>query len=531
MSHHSRNWLKFGALVALAFVLGLFFAGLLDLPRASMAQGPGGGGRTTPIVTVDAPRIPAARPLADLSEAFSAVAEAVRPSVVYVESDRPLSATPSNHPAIPPGLQPFFGDPQQEGPQRGIEQSSGSGFIVSSDGYILTNNHVIEGASDVTVRLLDGRTFPATIVGSDKDTDVGVLKIDAKGLTPAALGSSQKVRVGEWVLAIGNPLGEELTFSVTQGIVSAKGRGQLQLGDERNTAQIQDFIQTDAAINRGNSGGPLVNVKGEVIGINSAIASYTGFYAGYAFAVPIDLARAVMNQIIANGKVERTQMGIFVRTATAEDATYLGLDSIAGVKIDNFSDESSPARKAGMQQGDVIVAVDGQPVKYVAQLQQLVGFRNAGEMVKVEVARAGGTKEFTVRLAGGNGVNEDSAAPATTAEPAEAPAATQNRLGIAVEALTPALAQQVQASGTVHGLLVRELADHSPATDHLCPANACNSPDVIVAIEGKPVRTEADFKAALATGGHNGVITLTVIGGSNDGQSRIERVRLENDKK
>jgi len=524
MSHHSRNWLKFGALVALAFVLGLFFAGLLDLPRTSLAQGPSDGATRTPIVTVDAPRIPAARPLADLSEAFSAVAEAVRPSVVYIESDREVSGAAVNHPAIPPGLEPFFQQP--DGPQRGIEQSSGSGFIVSSDGYILTNNHVIEGASDVTVRLLDGRSFPATIVGSDKDTDVGVLKIDATGLTPAALGSSANARVGEWVLAIGNPLGEELTFSVTQGIISAKGRGQLQLGDDQQRTQIQDFIQTDAAINRGNSGGPLVNVKGEVIGINSAIASYTGFYAGYAFAVPIDLARAVMNQIIAHGKVQRTQMGIFVRTATAEDAAYLGLDSIAGVKIDNFADNST-ARKAGLEQGDVIVAVDGQPVKYVAQLQQLVGFRTPGEQVRVTVARANGTRDYTVRLAGGDESRDDSAAAAPETEPAAAPAATQNRLGVAVEPLTASLAQELQISGTVHGLLVREIADHSPAADHLCPANSCRSPDVIIAIEGKPVKSVADFKSALAGGGRNGVVTLTVIGASNDGKSRIERVQLE----
>ncbi len=529
MSHHSRNWLKLTTLVALAFVLGLFFAGLLDLPRSSAAQDPGRGGRGATIVPVDAPRIPAARPLADLSEAFSAVAEAVRPSVVYIESDRPVTAGSRQQPQIPPGMEPFFGQPQQ--PQdngRNIEQSSGSGFIVSSDGYILTNNHVIEGASDVTVRLLDGRSFKARVVGSDKDTDVGVLKIAATGLTPAALGSSAGVRVGEWVLAIGNPLGDELTFSVTQGIVSAKGRGSLQLGNERNQAEIQDFIQTDAAINRGNSGGPLVNVKGEVIGINSAIASYTGFYAGYAFAVPIDLARAVMNQIIERGRVERTQMGIFVRAATAEDAAYVGLDSITGVRIDNFADDASPAKRAGLEQGDVIVAIDGKPVSYVAQLQQLVGFRSPGETVQVKVARANGTKELTVRLAGAGGSNGDTGAvaPAQPKEDEPSPA-TRNRLGIAVEPLTAALAQEMQVPGTVHGLLVREMSLHSPAAEHLCPVDGCaGAPDVITAIEGKPVKTEADFKAALASGGRNGVITLTVVSQLNDGQSRIERVRL-----
>ena len=523
MSDHSRNWLKFGALVAMAFVLGLFFAGILDLPRSSMAQDPGRGGRGTTIIPVDAPRIPAARPLADLSEAFAAVAEAVRPSVVFVESERPVQPGNQRRQALPPQLEPFFGEPEQPR-RRGFEQSSGSGFIVSTDGYILTNHHVIEGATDVEVRLLDGRVFPATVVGSDQLTDVGVLKIDADGLAPAALGASAKTRVGEWVLAIGNPLGDQLTFSVTQGIVSAKGRGQLSLGN-RSNSEIQDFIQTDAAINRGNSGGPLVNVRGEVIGINSAIASMTGYYSGYAFAVPIDLARAVMNQLIQRGRVQRTQLGVLVQNVTPEDAIYLELDSIAGVRVDNFS-EDSPARRAGLEPGDVIVSVDGVPVTYVAQLQQLVGFRAPGEAVQVEVARVGGRREFTIRLTSSDrGDEEPPVATADRDEPVNP--ATNNRLGIAVEALTPALAGQMQVPGTVQGLLVREMAERSPATDHLCPVDGCSGPpDVIVAIEGKPVRNEADLRAALAAGGRNGVITLTVVSQASNGQARIERVRL-----
>ena len=223
-----------------------------------------------------------------------------------------------------------------------------------------------------------------------------MLKIDATGLTPAALGESEKARVGEWVLAIGNPLGDELTFSVTQGIISAKGRGLLGLDDDQTARKnhIQDFIQTDAAINRGNSGGPLVNVRGEVVGINSAIASETGFYAGYAFAVPIDLARKVMEQIIAHGKVDRTGLGILVGDATADDASYFGRDSVAGVIVSSFADEDSPAKKAGLEPGDMITAVDGQSVRYVAQLQQLVGFRHPGDAVTVQVDRKGGKKEF-----------------------------------------------------------------------------------------------------------------------------------------
>ncbi|HJQ95132.1 MAG TPA: trypsin-like peptidase domain-containing protein, partial [Acidimicrobiia bacterium] len=267
--------------MALAFALGLLFAGLLDLPNRTAAQEQG---RQSAIARVPAPSIPAALPLQELSEAFAAVSEHVKPSVVYIRSQKTESATARR---VPPGMERFF---PRFRPRDEIEQGSGSGFVVSSDGYILTNNHVVEGAEQVTVRLLDRREFKAKVVGTDPNTDVAVLKIDAKGLPPVALGNSEDARVGEWVLAIGNPLGEGLTFTVTSGIVSAKGRALTGLPG-RGQGSIQDFIQTDAAINPGNSGGPLVSVRGEVIGINSAIASETGFYSGYGFAIPINLAR------------------------------------------------------------------------------------------------------------------------------------------------------------------------------------------------------------------------------------------------
>jgi serine protease Do len=528
MSTHSRNWLKFGALVALAFVLGLFFAGLLNFPRNGIAQ-ENRSGPNAPILKVEAPHIPAARPLAELSDAYAAIAEAVRPSVVFIQSEReeaPQSVTaPKN---VPPGFEKYFQKPD-EGQ---IDRSSGSGFVVSSDGYILTNNHVVEGATRVRVRLLDGRAFIARIVGTDKDTDIGVLKIDATGLTPAALGESDKVRVGEWVLAIGNPLGEDLTFSVTQGIVSAKGRGTLRLnepGTPQRRGEIQDFIQTDAAINRGNSGGPLMNVRGEVIGINSAIASFTGFYSGYAFAVPIDLARKVMTQIIARGRVLRAGLDVIVETADIEDAEYLGLDSIAGVKISDFGSEKSPARAAGMEQGDVIVAIDGVPVKYVAQLQQIVGFKEPGTTVRVEAVRKSGHKEFSVRL---NAVNVSSDGDADTATAAAKPAPTtggnlfKNRLGITVEPLTPGLASQIQVPTTTKGLMVRGVQPGSPAEEKLVPIGTPQAwTDVITEVEGKPVRTEAELRAALGDARKN-IVTLTIMNGGTRPYTRVVRVRL-----
>lgn len=538
MSIRSLNWLKFGGLVGLAFLLGLFFAGLLDFPKPGFAQE---RAAHTPIVKVDAPRIPAARPLVDLSDAYAAVVDAVRPSVVYIQSERPGSTSDQSSQIfgqLPPGFQQLIPHGQQAPnrqrrntePQQ-LEHSSGSGFIVSSDGYILTNNHVIEGSSKVTVRLLDGHEYVARIVGTDKDTDIGVLKIDAHGLTPAALGSSDAARVGEWVLAIGNPLGGELTFTVTQGIVSAKGRSRLDLGDNDGGKLIQDYIQTDAVINRGNSGGPLVNARGEVIGINAAIASTTGYYTGYAFAVPIDLARHVMDQLVSRGHVERAGLGIFVTDATGDDADYLGLATIGGVRVQGFPLDGSPAKAAGMEAGDVIVAIDGQPVKSTPQLQQNVGFRQPGEVVRVEVARKDGKHTFSVKLTKvGEPTDVADAAAPESASKENASNVSKNALGLVTEPLTAAAATEAGLPATTRGLLVRSVIDGSPAsTKYFCQPDAgmqC-APDVIVSVEGKPVKTDEDLKAALGSAVH-GVVTLEILSGSQDHKatSRIERVRV-----
>ena len=532
MSTRSLNWLKLTAVVAPTFVLALFFAGLLNFPRQSLAQE---RNARTPIIKVDAPRIPAARPLVDLSDAYAAVAEAVRPSVVYIQSDRPVDPKEQSQifGQLPPGFQIApRGARRGQNDQPQLEHGSGSGFIVSSDGYILTNNHVIEGSSKVTVRLLNGREYNARIVGTDKDTDVGVLKIDATGLTPSALGSSDGTKVGEWVLAIGNPLGEDLTFTVTQGIVSAKGRAKLDLGDNDAGMVIRDYIQTDAVINRGNSGGPLVNARGEVIGINAAIASQTGYFTGYAFAVPIDLARKVMDQIVARGKVERAGMQIKVGDASREDADYLGLPSVSGVTIGDFTNgDNSAAKRAGMQIGDVIVAIDDQPIRYTSQLQQTVGFRRPGETVKVDVYRKDGKHTFNVRLVNIDATTQlaDAATP-TPATPKSDNAAgvSKTMLGIVTEPLTAATATEIGLPATTHGLLVRSVIDGTPAARAFCGADAdCGPPDVIVSVEGKAVKNEEELKAALA-GAVRGVVTMEIASGTRDhkGSTRIQRVRL-----
>jgi len=540
MSVRNLNWLKFGGLVGLAFVLGLLFAGLLDLPTSSLAQG--AQGRLTSsqpaIRTVTAPPLPAARPLAELSDAFAAVAEHVRPSVVFVKSTRKQQVATTQ---IPKGFEPFFGFPQGQGRNRApaIERGSGSGFIVSEDGYILTNNHVVEGSEKVTVRLLDGREFTAKVIGTDPSTDVAVIRIDANGLSAAALGSSSSTRIGEWVLAVGNPLGEALTFTVTSGIVSAKGRG-LQGLPGRTQSSIQDFIQTDAAINPGNSGGPLVNVRGEVIGINSAIASETGYNVGYGFAIPIDLARQVMDQLIKHGKVERAALGVLVVEADATDATYAGLPEVRGVKIDNFPNENSPAKRAGLEEGDIVVTIDGQRVDYVSQLQQIVGFKHPGESVKVEVARKGGVRRtYTVRLIAAAA----SGGAAPTAQPDQQDDSTDSGnaadagviikpLGLTVTPLTAQIAGEIGAPTGLRGLVIQSIDQEGPSAESRLFGVDSGSPDVILAVEGAAVHTDAELRAALRNAGPGGIVTLQVwnkalVATAGSGR-RLVRVQLGN---
>src|SRR2546425_7843492 len=351
MSGKTRDWLKFGTLVALAFALGLAFASAFRLPTRGEAA--------VRSVLQDTSRpLPQAKAAVDLGEAFASVAEHVKPAVVFIKSERRERVS-----RRVPSFDDFFNAPRR--PQ--VEQGSGSGFIVSQDGYILTNNHVVQGADRVTVRLLDNREFTATTVGTDPSTDVAVIKIQTTGLPTVRLGDADSTKIGNWVLAIGNPLGEAFTFTVTAGLVSAKGR--LLAGLNPSRYAIQDFIQTDAAINPGNSGVPLLHVQGECIGINSAIASETGYYAGYGFAIPINLARTVMTQLIATGHVERAVMGISIRDADQEDAQAVGLPTIKGVVVRDYTNDESPAKHAGIQPGDVIVAVEGQPVQSVPQLQ------------------------------------------------------------------------------------------------------------------------------------------------------------------
>jgi serine protease Do len=514
MSGKTRDWLKFGGLVAVAFALGLAFASAFKLPTRGEAA-------ALTVLQQDTRRPPApqAKTAVDLGESFASVAEHVKPAVVFIRSERRQQTTSRR---LPPGFEDFFQTPRRPP----IEQGSGSGFIVSQDGYILTNNHVVQGADRVMVRLYDNREFTATTVGTDPATDVAVIKIQATSLPTVKLGDADSTEIGHWVLAIGNPLGEAFTFTVTAGIVSAKGR--LLAGLNSSRYAIQDFIQTDAAINPGNSGGPLVNVRGEVIGINSAIASETGFYAGYGFAIPINLARTVMTQLIATGHVERAVMGISIKDASQEDAEAVGLSAIRGVVVRDFTTDDSPARRAGLQQGDVIVAVEGQPVQSVPQLQQRVGFKKPGEVVRVTFVRSRGQQQtIPVRLTSAPGSDDPDVA--STSPRRTEPAAAAGPLGISVQPLTQEDIRDTELRPVLRSggaLVVTQVSPDGPAYQKLADASS-GYPDIILRVNGQPTRTVSEFRQAIQALKKGDIATLSVLRRTQDGWlGDVVRIRV-----
>src|SRR6478672_3865388 len=314
---------RLGAAVVTAFVCGLLFASGFDLTRFGFAQ----DGKATKVASSQV------QSLAETGSAFEAIADHVTPSVVSIQTTRITNARQRG--SGRPDIEEFFRNFQPPSQQREPQEASGTGFVVSKDGYILTNNHVVADADKVQVTLLDKRTFEAKVIGRDPTTDVAVIKIDGENLPVASLGDDNNARVGQWVVAIGNPLG--LDFTVTAGIISAKGRPLQGLLGNRGY-EITDYIQTDAAINPGNSGGPLVNIRGEVIGINTAIASTTGMYAGYGFAIPVDLARTVWQDLMAHGHIVRAQLGVKIGEVGPEDAEVAGLKSITGVLVSECND-------------------------------------------------------------------------------------------------------------------------------------------------------------------------------------------------
>ena len=468
-------------------------AALLSVAFLGGAAGVAGWEHFSPPLAAAQAQAPAANPLLvqGLPD-FSPLVDAVGPSVVNIRTMEKVTRQGvefQGFPGMDPDMLEFFrrfglpvpGMPRQQrpGPQgdegdEGENQPSGvgSGFILSNDGYIMTNAHVVEGASEVMVTLADKREFKAKIVGADKRTDVAVVKIDAKGLPAVKIGDVNRLKVGEWVMAIGSPFGLENT--VTAGIVSAK---------QRDTGDYLPFIQTDVAINPGNSGGPLINMRGEVVGINSQIYSRSGGFMGISFAIPMDEAIRVSDQLRATGKVSRGRIGVQIGPVDKEVAESIGLGSATGALV-SAVEPDSPAAKAGLQAGDVIVQFNGTKIDKVSDLPRLVGNTKPGSKASLTIFRRGKQQQLSITVA------DVPADESQIAQAPEASGATANAktLGLRVTDLTAA---QKKALGVRGGVQVAEAS--GPA------ARAGMRPgDVVLAIANTEVASVKDFEAALA---------------------------------
>ena len=379
-------------------------------------------------------------------------------------------------------FQEFFGrfqgggaNPRGTQPRETPTHGQGSGFIVSPDGIILTNAHVVRDAKEVTVKLTDRREFRAKVIGSDPKTDVAVLKIDAKNLPVVAIGKTSDLKVGEWVLAIGSPYGFENT--VTAGVVSAKGRS---LPDDSSVP----FIQTDVAVNPGNSGGPLFNARGEVIGINSQIYSQTGGYQGLSFAIPIDVADKIKDQLLAHGKVDHAQLGVAVQGVNQALAESFGLPSPAGALVSNVS-KGSAAERAGLQPGDVIRSVNGQAIVGSGDLPAYIGMAAPGDKVQITVWRKGADVSLTASLGSVSDKGD------TASKDNDTSSATGGKLGLALRALQP---KEKREAGVADGLLVEDAAGAA--------ANAgVQAGDVLLAINGTPLKSVEQARALVGKSG------------------------------
>lgn len=385
-----------------------------------------------------------AQPRAELPD-FSELVERVGPSVVNIRTtERARTGGGAQERSIDPNLEEFFrrfgiplpggrggprGNADDEPQQRGV----GSGFILSSDGFVMTNAHVVDGADEVLVTLTDKREFKARLIGADKRTDIAVVKIDAAGLPAVRIGDVNRLKVGEWVMAIGSPFG--LANSVTAGIVSAKGR---------ETGEYLPFIQTDVAINPGNSGGPLINLRGEVVGINSQIYSRSGGYMGIAFAIPIDEANRVADQLRASGRVIRGRIGVTIGPVTKDVAESIGLGKALGAMVRGV-EGGGPADKAGIEAGDIITKVDGKAVESSVDLPRMVGAARPGNRVVLQVFRRGSHRDIPVTV---TEFEPDQPARVGQAEPAPS-AAAKSALGLTVTELTEAQRRELKIRGGV----------------------------------------------------------------------------------
>ncbi|HEV7591365.1 MAG TPA: trypsin-like peptidase domain-containing protein [Longimicrobium sp.] len=483
---------------------------------ALMAAGIGAGATLADVVKQPIPQATAqaARPLvagdagspAGLSTAFRAASHAAIDAVVQVRTEM-AARTVSQQ--VPPELRGTPFEDMLGGRGRSAPQAaSGSGFIIDANGYVVTNNHVVDGATTIRVVLNDKREFDARVVGRDPNTDIAVLKVEGRGLPTVRLGDSDQLDTGDWVLALGYPL--QLGQTTTAGIVSAKGRsiGIMASSDGAN-APLEHYIQTDAAINPGNSGGPLVDLQGRVVGVNSAIASPTGYYSGYGFAVPINLAKRVADDLLKYGVVHRPMLGVLVRDATTADAEVFRLPSPDGAVVS--SEPKGAAHDAGMQMGDVIVAIDGQPVKSRGDLMETVMRHAPGEAVKVDYVRYGSRRSATLRL---TQMDVARTAARDAGKPGERSAA--DKVGFAAVQITPDIAAQL-GNQNARGVVVAEVDPAGPV------AGQIGRGFVIERVNGRAIGTIAELRGVVDALRPGQVVSMT--GRHDDGTAAIVNFR------
>lgn len=413
--------------------------------------------------------------LSRTSKAMAEVTAAVKPAVVNISTSKTVKSPVQNHPFFnDPFFKRFFGDdfgPAQK-PKDRKQANLGSGVIVDNNGYILTNNHVVKDADDIRVRLSDKGEFKGKVVGTDPKSDIAVIKIDAPNLPHLRLADSDKLQVGETVIAVGNPFG--LSQTVTSGIVSAIGRSNVGISD------YEDFIQTDAAINPGNSGGALINVRGELVGINTAIFSTSGGYQGVGFAIPSNMARSIMESLVSKGKVVRGWLGVSIQPVTADIAKQFRLQDEKGALIGDVV-ESSPAEKAGLQRGDVITALNGKEVIDPAGLRNTVASIGPGKEVPVRFLRDGKPMATTVRIAE---LPTDLQARASVKK-------SQALQGVTVQNISPEIRNSMELPKRVQGVIVADVEDGVPADAVL------QKGDVIMQVNRADVRNVKEYETAV----------------------------------
>ncbi len=417
-----------------------------------------------------------------LSSAFNSAARVITPSVVTVSSSKTVRGAQNGKNQLPDIFRDFFGPDFNErygnpfqAPEGNVQQGMGSGVIVDSKGYILTNNHVIGEADEVKVSLSDKRKFDAEIVGTDPSTDLAVIKIKGENFTAADLGDSDELQIGDWVVAAGNPFG--LDNTITTGIVSAKGRSIM------GGNMYEDFIQTDAAINPGNSGGPLVDLDGKVVGINTAIFSRSGGYMGIGFAIPINMAKEVMNSLISDGKVIRGWLGVGIQNLTEELAESFDYPSTEGALVSHIQQET-PAAKAGIRQGDIIIRFNGERIKDVNELRNKVAATTPGKDIDLDVIREGRKTRLSVKIGEMPGKDQE-----LQSEPEVDGSAD---LGVSIEPLSAEIAKQLGTSRR-NGVVVTAVNPGS-----LAARAGFRRGDIIVRAGSKNIETIRDFHAAIS---------------------------------